>query len=310
MHRTIPLFITFIGSLVMFIQYFVPTEGSTKLYETVLDWEIVTGTFFLIIGIESLITYHYGKIRGKQENWQYSIVTILALLVMSVIGLAGGITSDPNEMKEEVKSIAVKNPYTAREIIEVGKYYPELAKDIIALYDKDVRFAEKVLDLRPDLARFMIDLWSKDKTKANELVKKALLDPESVKEEVGEVKSYPAAISKSPMFQDFFNFMISPMSATMFSLLAFFIASAAYRSFRARNFDSAILLVVAVIMMLGRIPFGQSIYGKLPAFTEYILEIPNNAMKRGISLGVGMGMLATSIKIMFGIDRSYLGGGD
>ncbi|MEW6014675.1 MAG: hypothetical protein AB1690_05085, partial [Candidatus Zixiibacteriota bacterium] len=37
------------------------------------------------------------------------------------------------------------------------------------------------------------------------------------------------------MFRAFFDYIMIPIQATMFSLLAFFIASAAYRAFRARS---------------------------------------------------------------------------
>jgi hypothetical protein len=310
MQRNLPLVITFFGALIMFLQYFIPNEASKNLYENVLNWEIVAATFFLILGVESLFSYHLGKIRGRHENWEYSVVTIASLLVMSFVGLFGGISNDPMEIDKDVVSVQAKDPYLARELVELGKTHPDLAKTYVGIYDKDTKFVEKLLELRPDIAKKILDIWNTNKAKGDSLALAALIDPDETRESLGDIKPYPAVNRDSPLFQQIFNFMVSPMSATMFSLLAFFIASASYRAFRARNFESALLLVVAVIMMLGRIPFGEGLWPKLPAFTEYILEIPNNAMKRGISLGVGMGMLATSIKIMFGIDRSYLGGGD
>ncbi|MCD6246685.1 hypothetical protein J7J58_07305, partial [candidate division WOR-3 bacterium] len=101
-----------------------------------------------------------------------------------------------------------------------------------------------------------------------------------------------------------------PMQAAMFSLLAFYIASAAFRSFRARTPEATVLLITATIVMLGRVPIGSLIYRGLPGITEWILSTVSLAAQRGILLGVGLGSIATSMKIILGIERSYLGGGE
>lgn len=95
--------------------------------------------------------------------------------------------------------------------------------------------------------------------------------------------------------------------ATMFSLLAFFIASAAYRTFRARSPEAVILLVAAVIVMLGRVPIGAYISEQLPVVAQWLMAIPNLAARRGILLGVSLGAIATALRIIFGIERAYLG---
>jgi hypothetical protein len=112
--------------------------------------------------------------------------------------------------------------------------------------------------------------------------------------------------SGSPFDWGYMNVMV-PMQSTMFSLLAFFIASAAYRAFRARSVEATLLLVTAVIVMLGRVPAGEHIWSGMPAFTEWIMEVPNMAAKRGIMIGAALGAISTGLKMILGLERSYLG---
>ena len=110
--------------------------------------------------------------------------------------------------------------------------------------------------------------------------------------------------------------LYSPMQGTMFSLLAFFIASAAFRAFRIRTVEAGLLAAAALIVMLGRVPVGDALTSWLPesirmsAFQEWIMNIPQNAAKRAILMGAAMGVMATGLRVILGIERSYLGGGD
>jgi hypothetical protein len=105
----------------------------------------------------------------------------------------------------------------------------------------------------------------------------------------------------------FYNAANSPLASTMFALLAFFIASAAFRAFRARNTEATLLLVTAVIMMFGRVSIGEYVWSGFPVVTEWLLDVPNLAAKRAIAIGVGLGAVSTALKIILGIERSYLG---
>jgi hypothetical protein len=213
--REVPLVILFISGAFMAFQYFIPHHVSATIYQYANNWTIIVGIFTMVVGIGSLVDLHYDRIAHRREQWPYSIVTMVALVVVTIIGL-----SSPN---------AIQNPRGA--------------------------------------------------------------------------------------FMMIYFYVLSPVIATMFALLAFFIASAAYRAFRARSILASLLLIAAVIVMLGRIPIGDMITGWLPEglrfsdIARYILDYPNTAAKRAIYIGVGLGVAATSLKMILGVERTWLGGG-
>jgi hypothetical protein len=113
---------------------------------------------------------------------------------------------------------------------------------------------------------------------------------------------------QSYMFQNMFQYIITPGKATVFSLLAFYIASASYRAFRARNLLATLLLIAALILMLRFSPI-PGIGEYLSKTSTWLLNVPNLAAKRAIVIGIGLGMVATAIKVVLGIERGYMGKG-
>ena len=166
--------------------------------------------------------------------------------------------------------------------------------------------------------------------------------------------------NKGTLFKWMFEYMFTPLSATMFALLAFFVASASYRAFRVRNLEATLLLVSGIIIMVGRVPLGSSIsswfimyllvlissiavnikfkdkkitFGALfvgvlivtvwgsalgwpldqpgifylPVLQDWIYNNPNVAGARAIMIGIGLGIFATSIRYIIGVEKSYIG---
>jgi len=78
-----------------------------------------------------------------------------------------------------------------------------------------------------------------------------------------------------------------------------------------RSMLATMLLVAAVILMLGRVPIENWLSGGyLGVWADWLLNYPNLAAKRAIAAGVGFGGAAVALKILLGIERSYLGGGE
>ena len=120
-----------------------------------------------------------------------------------------------------------------------------------------------------------------------------------------------------------YRYMFLPAQATMFATLAFFIASAGFRAFRARTPEATALLIAGLIVMIGRVPAGDELVNlfarlfggnelgaTISVFSDWIMNNPNMAGYRGIFLGLALAQIAISVRIIFGIERTYMGGGE
>jgi hypothetical protein len=115
--------------------------------------------------------------------------------------------------------------------------------------------------------------------------------------------------------------VFQPLQSTIFSLLAFFMASAAFRAFRARNTEASILLVAAGLVMAGRVPLLELLAAPFPglhaaaasgsqalgSLTEWIMNVPNGAAQAGIIIGAALGAASMAVRVILGIERGYLG---
>jgi hypothetical protein len=116
-----------------------------------------------------------------------------------------------------------------------------------------------------------------------------------------------------------YEFILAPLKATMFALLAFYVASAAFRAFRAKNIEAVLLLGTAFIILLGRTFAGVYLTSWLPPelaglrienLSVEIMSVFNTAGNRAIMIGIALGLAATSLRVLLGVDRSHLGGDD
>ena len=280
MRRQLPMILVFVGGVFMVFQFFVPHESSEWVYEYLLDWIVIIGIFALALGIWSLVHVSIERIRRRHPNWGYSYVTLFGLLAMIVFGWTG------------------KG--------ENGRYQPYVLEVSAA---GDTTVVAEGEPLPPDSLRRLYGdpLFTPKQYTAGNVYEHAGRLYRFVPDSSWGVYFYTQEGLDNPAFRRFFDYILIPIQATMFSLLAFFIASAAYRAFRARNVLSTILLLAALIVMLRFMPgpWGNTIAES----AAWIMNVPNMAAQRAIVIGIGLGIVATALKVVLGIERGYMGKG-
>lgn len=110
--------------------------------------------------------------------------------------------------------------------------------------------------------------------------------------------------------------LMKNLDATMFSIIAFYIVSAAYRAFRIRSVEATILLVAAALVMLGNVPIGQALTNWLPDgktevlanfrldnIGDWIQKRASSPATMAIDFGLAVGALATSLRLWLSLER-------
>ena len=99
-----------------------------------------------------------------------------------------------------------------------------------------------------------------------------------------------------------------PMNLIIFGLFSLTAVYYAITAFREKSYFLASWLAAGFVFSALAAYFLRDV--PLSSVSQWIMEIPNTASKRGIAFGVSVGIIATSIKIILGIERSWLGGGE
>ena len=113
-----------------------------------------------------------------------------------------------------------------------------------------------------------------------------------------------------------FEGLLQQMDAAMFSIIAFYILSAAYRAFRIRSIEATILLGTALLVVLslmglvrgyvdGLLPEAGPLSNlRLGTIASFISDTFQTPALRGVSFGVGIGTLAMGLRIWLSLERT------
>ncbi len=295
--RYIPLAIVFIVGVLMLASWFIPHSpfGEFEIHAT--QWFDIIASFAMILGALNLIKIHSTKLIHRKTNWQYSLVAILGFTITLIFGfvLKGGyflVLTDVGNSPTKVSEVIASELQIENTIVQKAYIIPEIGE------------GNKIK--------------KQYYTKSSAIEFKNQLEIAGATAKLSSVKWGSHLQQDSTYFSWIFRNVFTSLSATMFALLAFFVASASYRAFKIRNLEATILLVAGIIIMIGRVPLGVYITNWIPRdsffsflrleiLQEWIYQFPNAAGARAIMIGIGLGIVGTSLRVIMGIEKSFLG---
>lgn len=118
-------------------------------------------------------------------------------------------------------------------------------------------------------------------------------------------------ITQHPSYLWLYSTTIAALDPTVYSILAFFITSASYRAFRARNLETTVFLVAGIIVILYNAPIGGYLHPGIVTLGAWAMSVPITAGQRAILVGAAIGALALAIRTFSGRESAWLraGGG-
>jgi hypothetical protein len=307
MKKELPVILGLLVGFFALLEFYIPHHMVGAVREHVLDWGLVLLAAAYIIGGINVLQVNVPKVRRREADWPYKIVLLAGAAVMATVGVAwhtfGG---KPNTELEVVERQATgAPPGKALIIIQTGE--GDALVKVGELPDQPATTPAELggvvgFDVAPGTHPVRLHMKAQGYTEVTG-------DVEVKEGEVVTVRGTPTMMwgPEGRVFVWIYDHVFAPCNATMFALLAFFVVSAAFRAFRARNAEAALLLVSAVVILLGRAPMGRAIHPYLPELADWMLDIPNNAGRRAIMMGAAIGAIATGLRVILGLERSHLG---
>ena len=111
----------------------------------------------------------------------------------------------------------------------------------------------------------------------------------------------------STQYSWLYNSTLFALSATIYSSTGFFLASGCYRALRARNSESAILMIAGLIVLLKNAPALAVGVPILVTMEGWISAVPTTSAMRAIMMGGALGAMTLGIRTMIGRETGFLG---
>lgn len=312
--------VTFLGGLYFFLEFLLPKEffgfSFAPYHEFITNGFLAVGVTAIGLGLVSILRVHGVRMITRRTGWFSSGLLLVAMSVMLVVTSYEAILDrrdariiERASLLREFAGIVVREGGTPN--ISEGD---RIVLAIDSIQDLDQQVASLILAPKvngavvEDLERARAAL-SATLSSARALVTRDSLSAlaDSLGQEIAAVRAYQTAVREASLNRGIYNLIYqglwTALAAAMFSLLGFYIAAAAYRAFRVRSMESALMMTAAIVVMLGQIPFGVWLYEGLPALRSWLLSVPSSAAFRAIRLGAGVAGLLMALRMWLSLDR-------
>lgn len=309
--KTLPIIIGCLIGMYALVEFYVPHYHAKELMKEILDYAAILGAAAFVLGAINVFQVSWPKIRRREEDWQYKVVMLVAAGAMLLAGVSWHAIGTKDLGGFEIMQVAeagqpelvVKSAPDITVFLNGRLLTPEFIQELGG--DANARSEGKPLVLRVPEGDYALSFAVRSGG--------YILPPSvNLKLKNGQRGTWHAT-PKMEWGKDgrvktwLYDYIFAPCNSTMFALLAFFVVSAAFRAFRARNTEAALLLGSAVFILIGLAPFGRLISDSLPDVANWIIEIPSNSGRRAIMMGAAIGGIATGLRIILGLERSHLG---
>lgn len=111
--------------------------------------------------------------------------------------------------------------------------------------------------------------------------------------------------TENPFYMWVFDHVYVSLGTTLYAITGFYIFSAAYRAFRARTLDAAILLLAGCIVILTNAPIGEVIWSGIPVIGRWLLDYGQVPAMRTFLITGAFGLLAYGFRALLGKERGF-----
>ncbi|MDQ2985337.1 MAG: hypothetical protein M3R13_01285 [Armatimonadota bacterium] len=286
--------------------------------------QILTG-FLLALGVLSIFRVHFGRLFKKQKDWFYSLVLLISLFSIFVLGLitfSGDLRVEQAQATLDAQLAQGGGPVTP-ELESLARLGVDArANSLTQNLEEPVKRAFNRREIeRGEFDTQMADIQTQvvvsrelNDAVVDASVAAGTLNPEFVDLAKGGVAEAHSRSRPVQAYNVMFQRGLLAMDAAMFSLIGFFILSAAYRAFRVRSIEASILMATALVVLLMFVPIAlmltsgldpDSFAGnfRIDSIGMWLLSTINVPAIRAIDLGLGLGLLAMGLRIMLGLEK-------